>query len=119
MILSDFLSRQMHDDSNPHEIIPISFNMYKSLYETYYSIETEEQYLVQTRLQTKLRGIALPELHSAKKMLDTSVLPEKQKPQLQDKQVVENRPKLGQGRAGIRCRKPQLVDGKIALTSKS
>ena len=27
MILSDFLSRQKHDDSNPHEIIPISFNM--------------------------------------------------------------------------------------------
>ena len=28
MILSNFLSRQMHNDSNPHEIIPISFNMY-------------------------------------------------------------------------------------------
>ena len=27
MILSDFLSRQTCDDSNPHEIIPISFNM--------------------------------------------------------------------------------------------
>ena len=27
MILSDFLSRQKNDDSNPHEIIPISFNM--------------------------------------------------------------------------------------------
>ena len=53
MILSDFLSRLMHDDSNPHEIIPISFNMYKSLYETDYSIETEEWYLVQTRSQTK------------------------------------------------------------------
>ena len=29
MILSDFLSRQMHDTSDPHEIIPLSFNMYK------------------------------------------------------------------------------------------
>ena len=29
MVLSDFLSRQKHDNSNPHEIIPISFNMYK------------------------------------------------------------------------------------------
>ena len=29
MILSDFLSRQKNDDSNPHEIIPISFNMCK------------------------------------------------------------------------------------------
>ena len=27
MILSDFLSRQKHDDSDPKEIIPISFNM--------------------------------------------------------------------------------------------
>ena len=42
MILSDFLSRQMHDDSNPHEIIPISFNMYNTLYETYYRIETKD-----------------------------------------------------------------------------
>ena len=29
MILSDFLSRQKYDNSNPHEIIPISFNMPK------------------------------------------------------------------------------------------
>ena len=29
MILSDFLSRQMHGDSNLHKIIPILFNMYK------------------------------------------------------------------------------------------
>ena len=28
MVLSDFLSRQKHNDSNPPEIIPISFNMH-------------------------------------------------------------------------------------------
>ena len=39
MILSDFLSRQKHDDSYPHEIILISFNMYNALYEIYYRIE--------------------------------------------------------------------------------
>ena len=39
MILSNFLSTQMHDTSNLHEIIPISFNMYNTLYETYYRIE--------------------------------------------------------------------------------
>ena len=33
MILSDFLSRQKHNDSNPHEIIPISFNMHSILHE--------------------------------------------------------------------------------------
>ena len=27
MVLSDFLSRQKTDDSNPHELIPISFTL--------------------------------------------------------------------------------------------
>ena len=48
MILSDFLSRQMDDTSNPHEIIPISFNMYNALYETYYRNDSTGRYLVQT-----------------------------------------------------------------------
>ena len=102
MILSNFLSRQMHDDSNPHEIILISFNMYKALHKTYYSIETKGQYLVQTQSQTKSSGIALPEVYSAKNTLDTNIIPEKQKPELQNKQVDENRPRLGQGRGEIR-----------------
>ena len=38
MVLSDFLSRQNNDNSNPHEIIPISFNMPKVLQENYYNI---------------------------------------------------------------------------------
>ena len=42
MVLSDFLFRQKHDDSDPHEIIPISFNMYNTLYETYYRIEPQD-----------------------------------------------------------------------------
>ena len=42
MILRNFLSRQTNDDSNPHEIMQISFNMYKALHETYFSIETKE-----------------------------------------------------------------------------
>ena len=48
MILSDFLSRQTHDDSNPHDIIPISFNMHNTLHEKYCIIEVKEIYLVQT-----------------------------------------------------------------------
>ena len=48
MVLSDFLSRQNHDDSNPHEIIPISFNMYQVLHENYYNIGNPENYLVLT-----------------------------------------------------------------------
>ena len=79
--------------------------MYKALHEIYYSIETKEQYLVQTQLQVKSSRIALPEVHGTKKALDTNILPEKQKPQLQNKQVVKNRPRSGQCRAGIRCKK--------------
>ena len=41
--------KQMHDDSNPHEIIPMSFNMFSTLCETYYRIEMKDQYLVQTQ----------------------------------------------------------------------
>ena len=48
MILSNFLSRQTHNDINPHDIIPVSFNMHKTLYENYYKIETKERYLVDT-----------------------------------------------------------------------
>ena len=46
MVLSDFLMRQNNDNSNPHEITPISFNMHKELQENYYKIDS---YLVQTR----------------------------------------------------------------------
>ena len=48
MILSNFLSRQNQDDSNPQEVIPISFNMHNLLHEKYYDIGKSEKYLVQT-----------------------------------------------------------------------
>ena len=48
MILSDFLSRQKHDDSNPHDIIPISFNMHNILHKRYYNLGLMGKYLVQT-----------------------------------------------------------------------
>ena len=32
MILSDFLSRQKHDNNDPHDIIPKSFNMHNVLH---------------------------------------------------------------------------------------
>ena len=37
MILSDFLSRQKTNNSDPHDSIPISFNMYQILDDNYYS----------------------------------------------------------------------------------
>ena len=73
MILSDFLSRQKHDDSNPHEIIPISFNMHKVLHEKYYNIGKSEKYLVQMWSQTKSSGVKLPEVHGVSKNLDPNI----------------------------------------------
>ena len=36
MVLSDFLSRQKTDDSDPHEIIPISFTLKSLSHEHFY-----------------------------------------------------------------------------------
>ena len=101
MILGDFLSRQMHDTSNPHEIIPISFNMYNALYETYYRVDPTDRYLVQMQSQTKAAGVKLSEAHGTRKTIIVSTPIEKKKPQIQEKQVDNNRPKLGRGRAGM------------------
>ena len=50
MILSNFLSRQKHDDSNPYEIILMSFNIQNILHARYYNIDEDSsgRYLVQT-----------------------------------------------------------------------
>ena len=77
MILSDFLSRQEIDKSDPHEIIPISFDMKTILNDRYYKVEEEKgKYLVQTRSQTKDSGIKVPEVHGTKKGIDPNLRPE-------------------------------------------
>ena len=101
MILSNFLSRQTNNTTNLHEIIPISFNMYDTLYQTYYRVEPISRYLVQMWSQTKAAGVKLPEVHSTKKTIGVSMPIEKQNPQIQEKQVDNNRPRLGRGRAGM------------------
>ena len=95
MIFSDFLSRQTHNTSNLHEIIPISFNMYDTLYETYYRVEPMSRYLVQLQSKTKAAGVKLPEVHGARKIIAISMPIEKQKPQIQERQVNNDRPRLG------------------------
>ena len=119
IILSDFLSQWTHDDSEPHDIIPISFNIHNMLHKRYYKIEMKDTYLIQTCPQTKSTGVKLPEVHGAKKILDTNLLTKKQKVIPQIKKTIENKPRLGQGRAGIMCRKPQLTESITASTSKS
>ena len=78
MILSDFLSRQGTDKSDPHEIIPISFDMKAILNDKYYNVEEEEEsnYLVEICSQTKDSGIKIPEVHGAKKGVDPNLRPE-------------------------------------------
>ena len=60
IILSDFLSRQRMDNSNPHEIIPISFDMQEILKDRYYNVGKESRYLIKIQSQPKDSGIKLP-----------------------------------------------------------
>ena len=116
MVLSEFLSRQKHDDSNPHEIIPISFNMYQVLYEKYYTVGNTGNYLVQTRSQTKSSGIKLPQFHGMRKNLDPNILPEKQ----HDNPIKSSieKPHIGQGRAGLRRKRSALINQTIIPPSE-
>ena len=126
MILSDFLSRQGNDDSDPSEIIPISFNAYNILEENRnlgMCKKNEGKFLIQMHSQAKMSGTTLPEVHGVRKKLDPNMRPEKQHA-LPKKEVTE-RPHVGQGRAGLK-RKPEAdcitqssdVTGRILERSK-
>ena len=109
MVLSDLLSRQKVDDSNPHEIIPISFNMKDVLKEGHYNLHGtrgNDKYLVQTRSQANSSRVSLPEVHGIEKGLDPHVKPEKQKPisSSSDVRPPVCKPKIGQSRKGVRRR---------------
>ena len=119
MILSNFLSRQMHDTSDPNKIIPILLNMYKTLHEVYYKDDPIDRYLVQMCSQMKMAGVKLPEVHGARKTIPIHSPIEKQKPQIPERQVDNKRPKLGRGRAGMQHKQPQPVADTSVLTNKS
>ena len=128
MVLSDFLSRQKNDDSNPHEIIPISFTLKSLAHEHFYQFnsmtginETEtNKYRVQTRSHAKSSGFKVPEIHGVNKGINPHVKPERQRPlptlpmhsipptnlaQPVDKGLPTHpipKPRIGQGRAGLR-----------------
>ena len=55
MILSNFLSRQIEDDSNLHEIIPISFNIQDVLQDNYHQLTTDT-YNMKTKAQAKTQA---------------------------------------------------------------
>ena len=64
MVLSDFLSRQHGDDSNLHEITPISFNIGKILKQNYQNY-TKDTFLIQTRSQRKTKNKKAPDVQSS------------------------------------------------------
>ena len=103
MVLSDLLLQQSNDDSNPNEIIPISFNMYKILEDNRENLGkcnnhfSSEKYLLQTCSQAKTSGAKLLEVHGVQKELDPNLRPEKQ--HAISKQGKFERPWIGQGRA--------------------
>ena len=112
MILSDFLSRQDLGDENTKEIIPISFNMKSVLQDRYYKVdENKEKYMVQTRSQMKASGVQLPEVHGSRKRLDPHRIPEKQSQPIAGLDV-DRKPRIGQGRAGVRRKALPLLDSR-------
>ena len=133
MVLSDFLSRQKTDNSNPHAIVPISFSLRRILHKNRICDLTKtidlrtDKYLVQTRSQAKSSGIKVPEVQGVNKGLILHVKPEKSVAVLiacpippthytpsTDQRLPTNavpplpKPRIGQGRAGIR-RKPKVT----------
>ena len=112
MVLSNCLSRHKNIDSNPHEIIPISFNMYRILNDNYYNVE---KYYVQKRSQTKSSGIKLPEVHGARKNLDPKLKPGKQ--HTIPKQGNAERLCTGQEEAGLRRKSPNPINQSIKQPS--
>ena len=71
MILSDFLSSQDNDSSNPSKIILISFNTYSILednrnFDICNSNDDNEKYLIQTHSQAKTSSTKLLEVHEIK-----------------------------------------------------
>ena len=108
MVLSDFLSRQNKDDSNHHEIIPISFNMHQVLHKHYYDIE---KYLVQTRSQARPSEMKLSEVHGIRKNLDPNIKPEKQ--QANPIKGSIEKPHTGQGRGGLKRKRSDPINQTI------
>ena len=85
MVLSDFLSIQKMDGSNPHKLIPISFTLRSQVDNHFYRINNitdqlkTNKYLVLTRSQAKSSGIKIPEIHGTNKGLDPHFKPGKQR----------------------------------------
>ena len=67
--------------------------------------------MIQTRSQARSSGIKLPEVHGMGKNLDPNLKPEKQ--HAISKQGSMERPCIGQGRAGLRRKRPDPINEPI------
>ena len=69
MVLSDFLSREQGDNSDPHQIIPISFNMKQILRKNSQNV-VKDTFMVQTRSQIISKGMRAPAVQGTTKTSD-------------------------------------------------
>ena len=113
MILSDFLLQQKNNDSNPNEIIHISFDMYKIFEDNFYRENNfcTDKYLIQMQSQAKSSGNKLLEVHGMRKNLDPNQRPEKQHT-LPKKESLE-RLCVGQGRPRSKRKRPDPINHAI------
>ena len=118
MILSDFLSRQKNDDSDPSEIIPISFNAYGILEENRKIdvCKNEGKFLIQTCSQAKTSITKHLEVHGVRKELYPNLRPEKQ--HTMPKKGMTERLHIGQGRAGLRRKHADHIDQPSDVTRR-
>ena len=72
LILADFLSRIPSDDSDPNEVLPISF------VDLHLKDDPNEYLGVVTRSKTKQEGVTLPNIHGSHKAMDPHKKPEQQ-----------------------------------------
>ena len=118
MILSDFLSQQRNDDSDPSEIIPISFNAYGILEENrkVEACKNEGKFLIQTHSQAKTSSTKLREVHGVRKELNPNLRPEKQHAMPQ--KGMTERPHIGQGREGLRRKHADCINQPSDVTRR-
>ena len=96
----------MGNRGNPHEIIPISFDMKAILNDKYYNVGEENRYLVQTWSEIKDTGIKVPEVHGAEKGIDPNLKPEWT---VRKSQKLAVKPKLEQDRSDPSVQKQTQV----------
>ena len=87
--------------------------MHQVLHKNYYNTGN---YLVQTRSQARSSGIQLLEVHGMGKNLDPYIKPERQHTNPRKGSI--EKPCIGQGRAGLKRKRPNPINQTIIPTSE-